>query len=540
MVANNLLEIYTLIFAWNMYEAIWDTLVGTGLALIPFIAAFIVNFRDNYHEGDVRSTIAQLEMTLIGMILVMMLCVIPFKGWEIELATVRYDLTVPDCNPPANITGEGDNTGTAYDDSFSGMGGLKVYKPVAWSFVEFLSTAITHTTIKSMACVNNYEFMLLRISNISIQDQELRQRVRNFHEVCYKKALERYEINPLAIPANVSEADNIDWIGSGIFNNALGEYYRHPEAYMTNMQEIGFNRMPGVRDSDMAYESGAHPYCYEVWRGEENTGVYNETVGLRQQILNDIPLDEAGDVLEDWMDWGYQVITTGPVTDQAKEDLILKMVLQADASNLASQSDVSVSNNLDVNKSWLKASADTFFSTAGVFTSIDEYLRSHTVRTLMKTAGPMILALIQMVVIFSAPFVMTIMQYRLSAFFGVALTYFTFEFINAIWAAAFWFDNKIVDIYMSQAGWLDIATNSFIISAVSAGGILLLPLIWMSVMVWAGAGMVRGMGAAGVGGGVAAGSGAFNHAFGRIGGAAWSRLRGGGGGGTGGGAGGRR
>lgn len=525
MVASNLLEIYTLIFAWNMYEAIWDVLVGTGLALIPFIAAFITNFRDNYQEGEVRGTIAQLEMTLGAMILVLMLCVIPFKGFEIELSTVKYDLTIPDCNPPAGITGTGDNTGTAYDTSFSGVSGLQVYKPVAWSFVEFLSTAITHTTIKSMACVNNYEFMLLRLSNVSIQDQELRQRVRNFHEVCYKKALERYDTNPVAIPANVSEMDNIDWIGSRIFNSAVDEYYRHPEAYMTNMQEHGFNRLESVRDSDRSYEHGANPYCYEVWRGEDNLGAYNTNVGLRQRILDDIPLDEAGDVLADWMDWGYQVVTTGAVSDTDKEDLILKMILQADSSNLAAQSQVDISNNLDVNRSWFQSGMNTVLTAGGIFTSVDEFLKSQMVRTLMKTAGPMILALIQMVIIFSAPFVMTLMHYRFSAFFGVAVTYFTFEFINAIWAVAFWFDNQILDIYMSQAGWVDVASNSFIIAAVSAGGIIVLPLIWISIMVWAGAGMARGMGAAGVGGGMAAGSGAFRGASGRAGGAAWSRYR---------------
>ena len=87
MVANNLLEIYTLLFGWNMYEAIWDVLVGSGLALIPFIAAVITNFRDNYEDSDAESTIKGLEIKVVSMILVLMLCVIPYKGWEIDLAT---------------------------------------------------------------------------------------------------------------------------------------------------------------------------------------------------------------------------------------------------------------------------------------------------------------------------------------------------------------------------------------------------------------------------------------------------------------------
>lgn len=525
MVANNLLEIYTLLFGWNLYEAIWDILVGSGLALIPFIAAVVGSFRDNYEDGDAESTIKGLEIQIVSMIVVMMLCVIPYKGWETQLSTVRYTLELPDCNPPANIQGGGNNTSTAYDDTFADMGGISVYKPVAWSMVSFLSSAITHTTIKSMSCVNNYEFMLMRISHITIQDPELKPRVRDFHEVCYKKALQRYEVNPIDIPVDVSPVEDIDWIGSRILLNTVDEYYQHPEAYVGDMGQYGFNRQAAIRDSDAANETGAHPYCREIWLGEEGPGVVNEAVGLRQLLLDDIPVDEAGDILDDWMDWGSEVITIGVADDRTKEDMILKMILQSNAANLNSQTDVDLSNNFDVDKAWYKEAADTVFATAGFFSSVDEFLKSHTMRQLVKIAGPMLLALIQMVVIMAAPFVLLLGQYRLNAFVGIALAYFTFEFVNAIWAASFWFDNRILDIYGSQAGWFDVITNSFLISAVSAGAIILLPTVWISLMAYSGAGMVRSMGIGGVGGGTASGSGAFNGASRRGGSAAYRGYR---------------
>lgn len=523
MVANNLLEIYTLLFGWNMYEAIWDVLVGSGLALIPFIAAVITNFRDNYEGSDAESTIKGLEIKVVSMILVLMLCVIPYKGWEIDLATVKYNLEIPDCNPPANTKGQGDNTGTAYDDSFTDMGGIGVYKPVAWSFVEFLSSAVTHTTIKSMSCANNYEFMLMRISQITIQDPGLRQRVRDFHEVCYKKAIELYHENPIPLAANISPVQDVDWIGS---RTLLDVYYRHPEAYMRNMERFGFNRQPAIRDSDERNKTGANPYCREVWLGEEGPGVVNTALGLRQLILNDIPADEAGDILGDWMDWGSQVLTVGVADEPTREDLIIKMILQADAANLRSQTDVDLSNNFDTNKSWYKEVADAVFSASGFFTSIDEWLQSNTMKQMVKIAGPMILALIQMVVIMASPFVLLLGQYRFSAFLTVALSYFSFEFINAIWAAAFWFDNRILDIYASNAGWLDSPTTGLLLSAISAGSTILLPGIWLSIMAYAGAGMVRGMGMGGVGGGSAAGSGAFGRGARGIGSDAYRSYKG--------------
>ena len=259
----------------------------------------------------------------------------------------------------------------------------------------------------------------------------------------------------------------------------------------------------------------------------------NEALGLRQLILEDIPVDEAGDILDDWMDWGSQVVTVGVADDDTKEDLIIKMILQADAANLSSQTDVDLSNNFDTDKSWYKEAADVVFTGAGLFTSIDEFLQAQTMKQMVKIAGPMILALIQMVVIMAAPFVLVLGHYRLAAFVSIALVYFSFEFINAIWAATFWFDNRVLDIYMSQAGWFDIATNSFLVSAVSAGSIILLPGIWLSIMAYAGAGMIRGMGMGGVGGGTASGSGGSGvfKGAGRAGRSAWksrSKSKGGG------------
>lgn len=532
MVANTLIEIYTLLFGWNMYVAIWEVLAGTGIVLVPFVFALINNFKDNYEDGDAESAIKGVELTLVGMIIVLMLCVIPYKGWEVNLSTLKYDIEAPDCHPPLNTEGSGNSTATAYDDSFSGMAGIGVYKPLAWALVEFISTAITHTAIKSMSCVNNYEFMLMRISEVSIQSPELRKRVREFYETCYKAALQRFEANPITLPPNISEVQDIDWMGSRIFQNTLNEYYQHPSAYVRNMDRYGFTRQAAIRPSDAANETGANPTCKEVWAGEEGPGIVNPSLGLRQQILNDIPQDKAGDILDDWMDWGSQVLTVGVADAATREDLIIKMIIQADAANLSSQTEVNLSNNFDTNKTWYKEAADAVFAGAGILTSVDQFLQSHTMRQLVKVAGPMILALIQMIVIIAAPFVMVLGQYRLSAFTSIALSYFTFEFINAIWAAAFWFDNHILDIYMSQAGWLDIATNGFLVSAVSAGAIILLPGVWIAIMAFAGAGMVRGMGMGGVGGGQAAGSTAFSGASRRMGGAAFRGMSSGKGGGA--------
>lgn len=527
MVANNYLEIYTLIFGWNMYGAIWDVLAGSGIALIPIIAAVVSNFVQNYESGDAKSAIRGLEMKILSMILVLMLCVMPFRGFNLSLASVDYNFNVPDCGltvNPGNVVAPGDPlppedpsaaggvgtaTGTAFDATTmaASIGGLTVHKPVAWSFVEFLSSAITHSTIKSMGCVNNYEMMLMRVGQIEITDPVLRTRIRAFTEHCYNNAKLRYDTNPIVIPPNVSQWDDIDWIGSRIFLNRADEYYRHETAYMSNMEVHGFSRMPVTRASDAAIATGANPYCNEVWAGEQAPGL---GVGLRQLLIDHIhnDADDAnGDILDDWVDWGSEVLTVGAIADDLKEDLLLKMVLQSHASNLSSATDVSLANDFEASSDPMDSILDGLLAAGGVFTSIDEFLAANVMKQMVKVVGPMILALIQMTIIMAAVFVMVMGRYKLEAFVAVALTYFAFEFINAIWAAAFWFDQQVLDLYLSQAGWFDIATNTFIVKAVSAGATILLPSVWLSIIAYAGAGMVRGMGMMGVGGGAAAGSG---------------------------------
>ena len=519
MVANTLLEIYTLMFGWNMYGAIWDVLVGSGIALVPFIAAIIANFRDNYSTGQAAETIKSMELTLLGMIVVLMLCVIPYKGFSTQLSTVRYELGVPDCNPPANVSGTGNNTATGFDTSFSDVGGWQVYKPVAWSFIEFLSSAITHTTIKSMSCVNNYEYMLMRVSHVTIQDDTLRDEVRRFKEVCYNKAVQRFKDNPPAggLPANVTPWADIDWIGSRTLLGYADEYYSHPEAYVTNMDDKGFSRQPTLRKSDEANQFGANPYCKEVWLGEQGAGLFSGAKGLREKLLDDIPSDESGDILDTWKDWGSDMLTMGTVTNEVKEDLILKMILDNNSANLSASTNINMSNNFDADQGIGRDVLDKALGIANIVTTANEFLQANSIRAMFKIAGPMILALMQMIVIIAAPFIMLLGRYQIASFVGLGMTYFSLEFVNAIWAAMFWFDNRILDLYASQAGFLDVATNGMLISMVSTASILLMPTVWLSIMAYSGAGMLRGMGTGGVGGGAAAGGTGFKGGVGSVG-----------------------
>ncbi|EIF42869.1 hypothetical protein DOK_11831 [gamma proteobacterium BDW918] len=505
MIANNFIEIYSLVFSWNIYGAIWKVLIGTGLALIPFIVIIVQGLMRYNDIRGVRGTVQGIELKLLSMILIMSLCVIPvpIRGGQ-SLATVKYTLEVPDCqvraNAVLNTEGDGDNTGEIYDDAFAGLAGTIVDMPIAWYGINYISAAITHAAIRSMNCVNNYELMLLRLSEVRIQDPVVRERIQEFGEACYKKTLARYNENPIAIPPDVSAVDDIDWIGSRIFQNAVDEYYRHEEAYMTNMERFGFTRNEVDRSTDFAAPdtAGANPTCLEVWEGEA-FGV-NPAPGLRQVILDSIPVDEVGNITDDWTDWGHLVFTEAALDPRDSADILIKMILEADSLNLDTSTDVSLGNEFDTDRTWSKRMLNTISEVMGNVAGSKQFFEINALKQMSKVAGPIVLAIVQMMIIFAAPFVMTLTGYKFESFFGLALTYFTFEFINVIWATAFWFDNHILDVYFSRSeGVLDTYTNTMIALIVSAGNVFLMPMLWLGMMAYAGPGMVRGLAASGGG-----------------------------------------
>jgi len=496
MVANNFIEVYTLLFAWQVYEGIWDILAGSGLALIPFVAAILSSAKEGYERGDSKLAIAKMEISVLSMLLVLIFCVIPYGGgFTSSLSTVTYTLDSPDCAvramPSVSKTGTGDALDPNYDSTFSDMSTTVVRRSILWSLMQQVSSAITHATIRSMGCVNNYSFMLARISSVKITDPVLRSRIKDFHGTCYKKAIERFNINPIVIPPGTSETNNIDWIGSGILLQNLNEYYRHPDAYMEYMDGYGFTR--SNRPTDLSMETGAHPYCYEVWSGENFGGGNAE--GLRDLILEDIPVDDAGDILGDWIAWGSEVMSVGVLSTAEQEDLIIKMILESD--NYDSMNNLILANQLE-EQSALGMVADVATGALTFFASINELFKAEVMKNMIKVAGPIVIALIQMLIIFTSPIVMVLNQYSLQAFTSLVLTYFTLEFVNAIWSAAFWFEQRILDLYISQSGFGEILTNGFIVSLVSITALFLLPVVWIGIMGRAGASMIRGIGSGGL------------------------------------------
>ena len=288
------------------------------------------------------------------------------------------------------------------------------------------------------------------------------------------------------------------------FLETSDQYYRDPSAYMSSMEKYGFTRDETSRSSDQANETGANPTCKEVWLGEDGGGILGGASGLRDDILDEISILNQFDIRWNWEDWGGDLLLPSDATTQDKDDLLVRMVIDANAAKVQSKTNVDLSNDFDVDASAMSKVLDNAYEFLGIGDGISEFFKANAIRYTVKLVGPMLLSLIQMIVIMSSCIVMLLGGYRFSAFLSVALAYFAFEFINVIWAASFWFDSRVMEIFTTQYNRLANPTTTFLIMATSSAAIVVLPMIWLAVIASAGAGMVRGMGSGGAGGGTAA------------------------------------
>lgn len=515
MFANNVQEIYTLLFGWKMYEAIWELLVATGLAFIPFLMAVY-----NAFSGGVTGTIVgsragqaqgELEMSIFAMILVLMLGVIPWSGFGgTSMGSMDYGIETPYCpvsiqaNNP--LDGDADNTQTQNDAAFNSMTSYTVSPPPLWSLVMLLSSAITNSAIASIDCINNYDFLLARMRSIELTDAVTVERVNEFNSVCYQLALEDFNKSPLSIPADASMLDRPDWAGATPFFNTVDRFYLADEATLNYPDgKYGFVRDPASRNADALKPGTVNPSCAEAWYGDGIPGGTSEP--LRQAILDAIPDDEVGDIVDDWKTWGFEVITS-TLTDEQKEDILIRMVLEGMkgqkigvAFNGDNYDIVNSKTTPEIVKDVVNFFSSIIASGAAGLEGIEQTFETSIIRVI----APILVVFAQMMIIIVAPFILVSNGYSFSSFLQLALTYFTLEFTDFVWAVAGYFDQYMLMMYADLQDTSTMMTIGFI-PLVSQYTYILLPVVWFTLAGMMGVSVMRGFSQTIQGGGMAKGT----------------------------------
>lgn len=496
MIANTFLDIYTSIFGWKLYGTLWDTLNGTGLAYIPFIVAIISSLQQAYDDSAPR-IISTLEMQMLGIVVMLILVVIPYQNNAVTIADVKYTITSTSCNK-ADVSGDGDATGKAADEVFADLGGAgtSVRMPVAWALVDYFSTSITYTAIKSMGCAASFDEAMYQLSTVSIDDPAIIDRLSEFTSQCYRPALADLQANGLPDGTTRDEMEawrDPSYIGSDLLLNTEGRYLQSPQAYVHHAERYGFEYSPTPGSLDEGHneaEFGATVTCKELWEGR------GDVPGLEDALFDHIvDTDEGEDAWEDWDEFGSQLY--GTLTPEEERQTFLKSVLDANAGNYKTVDDISV-GGAEVETDWTDwetyANGLTNLVAGGMaaWDGASTWAQFMVIKNAMKTAVPMLIAMAQALVIIIAPLAMVWSCYRFQTFVILALSYFGLEFLNAILQMGYYFENKIAgmsnkalydgEVYASMTAYL-----------VSFLQLFLLPTIWFMLVSATGAMALRGM-----------------------------------------------
>ena len=88
MNVGSLLEIYTTMFGWSIYNAMFDLFRATGLILVPFIIMLVKNWKEPLQSQNDKaaSVVSQSRVTIdsMAMLAVFMLAVVPILSLDVN------------------------------------------------------------------------------------------------------------------------------------------------------------------------------------------------------------------------------------------------------------------------------------------------------------------------------------------------------------------------------------------------------------------------------------------------------------------------
>ena len=347
--------------------------------------------------------------------------------------------------------------------------------------------------------------MLARMKSIQLNDAVVTERVEVFNTVCYQTALADFNQNPFPVPANTSMIDRPDWAGATPFFNTPDRFYLDEKAYVSYPDgQFGFVADPALRDADENNPGTVNPSCAEIWQGDGIPTGTSEP--LRDAILDAIPDDEVGSIKDDWVNWGFEVITV-TMTEAQKEDVLIRMVLEGmkgDKINVKFEGDgfTYVDSALDdgLLKDALNAIANVGTSFIGSVKSMGQMSETAVV----KVVAPILVSFAQMMIIIVAPFILVTNAYSFSSFIQLGLLYFTLEFTAFAWAVAGYFEQHFLMLYADLPDSSNMMMGSFM-PYVTAYSYILLPAVWFVLAGMMGVSIMKGFSSIVHGGGIGVG-----------------------------------
>jgi len=466
---NDYLEYYLTLVGWLINNGIWEMVQDTGLFAAPFsiiVAREWLKVRgEGADEGNKGVlSLARIETSIYVGYVVVALCGVP--AVNVSFDTLQFDQArAQQCQ--YNLPAPGD---TGWNTAFSSLAGKSAQMPVWWAFMHALSKGLTNGAVASIPCGTDLRQMRMDVDSTRISDPLLAQEIADFTHDCYGPSRARLFMRQ---PDLGSVADHnttlkdLNWIGSNLFVNTLGYYD-------TDYSKTPRTSWPydGGRDAGLPEVSGGggYPTCRQWW--------VDNGIGLKARIQDQIDPDLTTRFMG-WAKW----LSSNEVNEALVRQLVApsSQVRGAVYSDYGGQVDGTVWNGL----ARAGGTLGVALGSLAYFPAMD----------MVRQALPMVMAFLKMAIVISMPLVLVIGAYQLKTAMTMTVVFFSLIFVDFWFQLARWIDSTILDAFYGSGSphlsldpvmGMNTATQDAILNFVMGAMFLILPMLWVAALGWAG------------------------------------------------------
>jgi len=379
MNVGSLLEIYTTMFGWSLYNMFYDLFNLTGLLYLPFLMALFRNWRDPFLSQDDKPAAVtsqrRMQYSVISMLVVYSIAVLPLVPLNVDEVTYEVACTNPAGGQDTTNNGNGGNTGTQYDNNLASVNNVRI--PFLWYVVLNISSGLNYASTASFECFEDIKGLDEQLRHLTISDPDLKQEYNRFANECFLKAKSKFHDSlkggkhqsyvqstfdgflTQSIPGSpfnvLYDARDPYYIGSHYYLQTTG-FYEWDGANKTNCHSeaggCGFQSVepvsgwPYVADRDDYSDSyiaakvnagepvEGRPFCDEWWESTQ-VSLNGDPLGLREKLINSLDVSDltyegwdsnisAWENISDAIASGYDTLVYG---DEYLQDLVIQRLV---------------------------------------------------------------------------------------------------------------------------------------------------------------------------------------------------------------------
>ncbi|MDC9581611.1 conjugal transfer protein TraG N-terminal domain-containing protein [Xenorhabdus sp. PR6a] len=482
MTTNSYLEYFLTLLGWIVNNGLWQILIATGLFTLPLVIKVIavwLKVREGGEEagnGGLQS-LARIENTLYSAFFVMMICGVPLVN--VSLSTLQYDPSrAKSCGTWTPKT-PGDSS---YAPVMSSLNHQTAAVPLWWAMVHRLSKGLTQAAVATIPCRPDLRQLRFDVQHTRIANTALAAELQDFTNDCYALALYQWQQRDQGQTTDPATLHDIDWLGSRTFLAS---------DYNTLQSRTPKTQFPWIESRDSGRPNtgqGGYPTCKAWWSASKS--------GLEARVLA-----QAEPGL--WLRLSAALKMMGKDSREYQEAVIRRLVSPV---NLAVSQDGYVYGGYGGNADFtLWDRSNRVGASAGAMLG---GLLAYPMFDAVRQALPMMQAVILMALYILLPLILLFAAYEFKTVFTLTFVIFALNFLTFWWETARWLDSFLLEaLYASEThslfnlAGLQNTSDDLIMGLVMGTLFIVLPMVWLGALAWAGVRMgdMAGMMSQGVG-----------------------------------------